>query len=85
MKVLLLLLPLSPFPFFPYVGTGSLFPILGAFMQLSCDTMKDRGGEMGHCLGASSKAPGNSLELVGKGCSTCLNGTEVFDELFRSG
>ena len=54
-------------------------------MQLSCDTMKDRVGETGHCLGASSKAPGKSLELVGKGCSTCLNGTEVFNELFRSG
>lgn len=38
-----------------------------------------------HCLEIASKAPLNSLVFVGRGCNTCLNGTKVFNELFRGG
>lgn len=86
--VLLPLVPLCVSPSHPIppptpsLGISSL---LGTSMQLGSGDMKDRGARDGTLPGDIITDTMKSPECVGKGCGTCLNGTEVLNELFGSG
>lgn len=61
----------------PKLGTGSLWE---AVTQSRREVERD-----GTLPGDICRGPCYLPEPGGKGCGTCLNGTEVFNELFRSG